>query len=378
MVGLAAVLAPAGPASRVEASGPADTAVTDPAPAPMMPGVADTLPGSTRFIPIPFVYYSPETRLAGGVAAVFLFGDRVGETAADPRSSVSGVGIHTQNEQNLVSAGAERYLEGGVVELRGGATYGSFPTSFFGIGNMTRIGAEEEYTPETLTLTFEGLRDVGRGFWLGARADADRLRLAEVQEGGTLEAGQVPGARGGWTSTVTALARFDTRDRRVGPSRGVYVQTEAGAAGRALGSDYPFGSYLVDTRAYVPAFASQVVALRGIARVSSGTVPFHRMPALGGGELLRGYYEGRFRDRQLAAFQLEDRIPIKGRLKAALFAEAGQVAGTPSRLEMERFHLAWGWGVRLLLSREDALVLRLDQGYGSDQSGTYLSIGEAY
>jgi outer membrane protein assembly factor BamA len=246
------------------------------------------------------------------------------------------------------------------------------------LGNDTRLDEEEEYTPEEFAATVQGIRDVGAGFRLGGRVDADHLRLARTEAGGRLAAGGIPGVSGGWTSTVAALVRFDTRDRRTGPSRGIFLQAEAGGSGRVLGSDYAYRSYLLDARGYLPALASQVIAVRGITRLSGGAVPFHRMPVLGGAELLRGYYEGRFRDRQLAAFQVEDRIPVAGRFGVALFAGTGPVAGTVSRFRVDRFHPAWGWGARVVLSREDSLVLRLDQGYGEDQSGFYLSIGEAY
>lgn len=386
ILGAAAVLAPAAGALGAEASEPAGPTAGESAPAVMEaipdPNPADAAPSdsqsSPRLIPIPFFYYSPETRFAGGAAAIYLFGPRAGRNEEDPRSSIFGVGIHTQNRQSLLSAGTELYGEGGAVEIQAGVSYQKFPTSFYGMGNDTRVGADEEYTPEEFTATLQGIRDVGAGFRLGGRVDADHLRLARTEADGRLAAGGIPGINGGWTRTAAALARFDTRDRRTGPSRGVFLQAEVGGAGRVLGSDYAFRSYLVDARGYVPAFASQVIAVRGVTRLSGGTVPFHRMPVLGGAGLLRGYYEGRFRDRQLAAFQVEDRIPVAGRFGAALFAGAGQVAGTVSRFRTDRFHLSWGWGARVVLSREDSLVLRLDQGYGEDQSGFYLSIGEAY
>jgi outer membrane translocation and assembly module TamA len=104
------------------------------------------------------------------------------------------------------------------------------------------------------------------------------------------------------------------------------------------------------------------------------------VPQLGGDQLLRGYYGGRFRDQDLLALQAEYRMPVWWRLGAVGFVAAGQVAPKLDDLGLDRFKPAAGLGLRFLLSPEEGLNIRADYGWGFDveSSGFYLSIGEIF
>ena len=56
----------------------------------------------------------------------------------------------------------------------------------------------------------------------------------------------------------------------------------------------------------------------------------------------------------------------------------GQVARDTGQLGINRFHYSYGAGLRVLLVEEEGLNLRADFGFGSDQSGFYLGIGEVF
>jgi len=40
-------------------------------------------------------------------------------------------------------------------------------------------------------------------------------------------------------------------------------------------------------------------------KISYGDVPFHQMPSIGGPKKLRGYIDGRYRDKMLLLLQLD-------------------------------------------------------------------------
>jgi hypothetical protein len=60
----------------------------------------------------------------------------------------------------------------------------------------------------------------------------------------------------------------------------------------------------------------------------SGNVPYRMLPTLGGSKYLRGYYKGRFRDKNLILIQQECRMPLYKRLGIAVFGGVGEVAST--------------------------------------------------
>jgi outer membrane translocation and assembly module TamA len=112
----------------------------------------------------------------------------------------------------------------------------------------------------------------------------------------------------------------------------------------------------------------------------SGDPPFDLLPQLGGDVLLRGYFQGRFRDKDLLAFQAEYRAPVWWKLGAAAFVSAGQVAPELSGLRIDAFHPAAGFGLRFLIQEEEGVQIRADFAWGFDveSSGFYINIGEAF
>ena len=94
---------------------------------------------------------------------------------------------------------------------------------------------------------------------------------------------------------------------------------------------------------------------------------------------MRGYYRGRYRERNLIAMQAEYRMPLVGRLGAVFFGGYGEVAHELRGFELQRFKRSLGLGARFLFSRADQLHLRVDFGFGEEGfSGVYINVGEAF
>jgi outer membrane translocation and assembly module TamA len=93
---------------------------------------------------------------------------------------------------------------------------------------------------------------------------------------------------------------------------------------------------------------------------------------------MRGYYEGRFRDKSMITVQGEYRVPLWSRFSLATFAGAGQVAEGPDAFALRDFKYSFGGGVRFALSRQEGINVRCDVGLGEETSGVYLTIGEAF
>ncbi len=176
------------------------------------------------------------------------------------------------------------------------------------------------------------------------------------------------------------VATRDTRTSTTFPNRGSFHQLSAIFHAEALGSDFGFGRYLLDLRRYLPLGEREAVALRGVAWATSGTAPFDELPQIGGDQLLRGYFQGRFTDRQLISLQGEYRGPAFWRIGWVAFGAVGQVADRWGDLRLDGFKASVGGGVRFLISPQETLFIRADLGYGvnTGATGFYLNIGEAF
>ena len=122
-----------------------------------------------------------------------------------------------------------------------------------------------------------------------------------------------------------------------------------------------------------PFIASHVLAVQGYMNVINGEPPFYMLSLLGGQYLMRGYYEGRYRDKNMLAVQMEYRLPRWKRIGAT-----GFVAPATSNFALKNLKPSAGLGLRYLLVPVEKINLRLDLGWGKDSSGFYLAMAEAF
>jgi hypothetical protein len=95
---------------------------------------------------------------------------------------------------------------------------------------------------------------------------------------------------------------------------------------------------------------SWVISLHGQARTAFGKsgqqVPFFLLPAVGGGDSLRGFSTRRFTDRNSLLLQAEWRISVSRFFDTAVFYDAGKVAARSKDLDFSGLKSDYGFGVR--------------------------------
>jgi outer membrane protein assembly factor BamA len=325
-------------------------------------------------VPLPVLFYSPETRLGGGVALLHAY-----RSSADGRPIASAASLmYTQNRQIAAGISTDAYLTGGRNHVTAGVGYSKFPTVFYGIGNATARSDSESYTPRTFTLELAVDRRLAPGVYVGIGGDFATGSMVEVEPGRALASGLVPGSDIGNVAGLGAAVTYDTRDNILAAESGAYAKLSARRYAAVLGSDFDFSAVQLDLRRFTTFAAGHVVAVQASWAGTSGDVPFTRLPQLGGQNLLRGYYQGRYRDRQYVAAQAEYRTPMWRRTGLAAFGGAGEVAPSLGDLSLRGIHAAGGAGLRVLLNRQERLALRLDYGAGGGSSGFYITVGEAF
>jgi hemolysin activation/secretion protein len=139
---------------------------------------------------------------------------------------------------------------------------------------------------------------------------------------------------------------------------------------------FTFNRVDTDLRQFVGFLAGRrVLAARLFVSTSSTdtgqTMPFYLMPTLGGKDTLRGFRQYRFRGPHAILAQGEYRYEIWSGLEGALFYDAGKVANLRSDLNFKDLETDYGFGFRF--NTDDAIVLRVDAGFGS-RDGRHLYI----
>ncbi len=328
---------------------------------------------------IPVVFYTPETKLAGGVGGIYAF--RPGASDAKTRpSTFYFAAIYTQRKQFQVSLTPEVYLRNEKYFLSGKFLLEKYPNKFFGIGNETPDSTEEDYTLRTASFDLSAQKRLfpGRRLYLGLKYQFENYRMLKVETGGLLSGREIVGSRGGTISGLGFIVRWDTRDNVFSPFSGDYWQLQTIFHGSLLGSDYGFTNVRADLRKYFPVMARHVIAVQGVVNVVPGEAPFHKLAKLGGEEIMRGYYSGRYRDKAMVALQAEYRLPVWRWLGAVGFAGLGEVADRLGGFRFSGFKSSVGAGLRFILNKRERTLIRLDFGWGRGTSGMYFTAGEAF
>ena len=108
-----------------------------------------------------------------------------------------------------------------------------------------------------------------------------------------------------------------------------------------------------------------------------GDVPWNMLAALGGSARMRGYYEGRYRDKNLIETQIELRQHIWRRNGIAVWVGAGNVF--PSFSGFKWGHTLPNYGIGYRWEFKNRVNVRLDYGFGKKgQSGFLFNINEAF
>jgi outer membrane protein assembly factor BamA len=324
---------------------------------------------------LPVIGSAPETGFVGGATAL-----RVSSSATDTSTRPSTdqfYAAYTAKQQFRAFVSTDRWSAGNRWGMNSQLEYQRFPQPFYGIGIDAPESAEEWYEARSVIANVMGRRKLARALYaqLGYRFSTTSIRDAD--EGGMIDSGELLGASGGVVSQLVGGGAWDSRDNIFAPAKGSFAQATVAYSDPALGADYRFARYTADARRY-RRIGRGVLAGQAYFEATSGDAPFDQLSLLGSGMIMRGYVRGRYRDQDLAAAQLEFRMPVVGRFGAAAFAGAGTVAPNLSSLASTTVLPSYGAGVRWLLLPKQGTTVRVDYGMGKNASGLYIAFNEAF
>lgn len=253
----------------------------------------------------------------------------------------------------------------------------SFPTKFWGIGydmgNNSRN--ETSYKDFRFTANVNYMFRLADALYIGPGAEYNYIKGSEVAD----DALWMWNGERLSTSTVGVGLKvvWDSRDNLTAPTSGLMARLEQRVCPRWLGNHYPFSYTEIEGCLYNKLWEGAVLATRLHARVAYGTVPWSMLSSLGGSFAMRGYYDGRYRDKGEADLTLELRQHIWHRIGAVAWVGAGNVFPSFDRMRMRHTLPNFGLGYRWEFKKNTNV--RLDYGFGkSGQSGFIFNINEAF
>lgn len=325
----------------------------------------------------PIVFYSPETNLAFGGMSIFYF--RLSGMPMSKPSKVTGIGYYTINSQYNFILEPMIYLPENNYYIPARINYGKFIDKFYGVGNNTPEIDDPDYVLNSfginVGLQYVILPELQVGFDFNYKYDT----IKDRRKNPILNDPNYSDISGGISSGLGLLAAWDTRDNIFYPLKGQYFTFYILDYGRWLGSDFDYRRFKFDLRSFHSIInENHIFALQFYGDFTSDNVPFFDLPKLGGEKIMRGYFEGRFRDKKYLALQGEYRTIIFGDFGLVIFVGIGEVSPQFYSFKIELVKPSYGFGLRYRLDKEERIDLRADLGFGNGTSGIYFSIEQAF
>ncbi|MCC4108133.1 BamA/TamA family outer membrane protein [Serratia ureilytica] len=326
---------------------------------------------------IPGPFYTPELGLGLGAAVAGIYRpDKSNSQTQNSTISLSGyvgargaVGITVQNYSFLADDDWRFFLDGSL---------NNTPTYYWGQGFSAgkHNGNKQRYTSREFTLRPELFRKIAPALWAGVGLSFASEHAARIENKGT--GPLVYAAGGASTDNVGASLSvdYDTRDFVPNPRHGQMARLRYTHYSPEMGGNARFDEYEARYGLYRSIAANSVLAWEVDGHFTQGDVPWTLLPALGGDRRMRGYYEGRYRDRNVVSSQLEYRRKLDWRHGIVGWIGSGTMSERMSKLGAGEWLPSMGVGYRFEF--KPRMNVRLDYGIGKRSSGFYFQVGEAF
>ena len=319
-------------------------------------------------------HYASNTKFGMGLVAAGLYRTDPNDSILPPSNvslygDVSSVGFYMLGVRGNHIAPKGRY------RIDYHLYFYSFPADFWGIGyemgdndanksDMKRWQAQAE-----VCFLFR----VADNFYIGPMASYDYV-IGKHMERPELLQGMDQHT---WNVGAGVSLVYDNRDNLTNPHRGIFLNINQMFRPGFMGNDYAFSTTAFRFDAYQRLGKGTVLAEDIRANLNFGNPSWGMMAELGGTHSMRGYYEGRYRDKHSLEATVELRQHVWKRNGIVVWVGAGTIFPKFSALRSKQILPNAGVGYRWEFKKN--VNVRLDYGFGkSGQSGFLFNINEAF
>ncbi|MDE5844876.1 MAG: outer membrane protein assembly factor [Muribaculaceae bacterium] len=319
-------------------------------------------------------HYSSDTKFALGLVAAGLYRTSLADSLITPSNlsiyaDVSTIGFVMVGIKGYHIFPADKY------RINYKVYFYSFPSKFWGIGYENGYNNLNETKYNRLQAKFEAdfMFKLAPALYLGPAAEFAFVDGKKIKDHLELWQNEALVTR---SYGVGFKASYDTRDNISNAYRGQFVSIEQRFFPRFLFNKYAFSRTELTANTYHRIWKGGVLAAQIHGEITYGNTPWSMLAELGGSESMRGYFEGRYRDKSEIDVTLELRQHIYHRNGAVVWAGAGSVFPKFSSIKFKQILPNYGIGYRWEF--KNRVNVRLDYGFGRGQSGFVFQINEAF
>lgn len=319
-------------------------------------------------------HYASDTKFGLGMVAAGLYRTDPNDSILPPSNvslfgDVSSVGFYMLGVRGNHIAPAGRY------RIDYHLYFYSFPSDFWGIGYEMGDNDDNKSDMKRWQAQAEAsfLFRVADNFYVGPMAAYDYVIGKQIERPELLQGMD----KHIWNVGAGVSLVYDNRDNLTNPHRGIYLNLKQMFRPKFMGNDYAFSTTHFRFDAYQQLGKGTILAEDFGANLNFGNPSWGMMAELGGTSSMRGYYEGRYRDKHSLEATVELRQHVWKRNGIVVWAGAGTVFPKFSSLRSRQILPNAGVGYRWEFKKN--VNVRLDYGFGkSGQSGFLFNINEAF
>ena len=319
-------------------------------------------------------HYASDTKFGLGMVAAGLYRTDPNDSILPPSNvslfgDVSSVGFYMLGVRGNHIAPAGRY------RIDYHLYFYSFPSDFWGIGYEMGDNDDNKSDMKRWQAQAEAsfLFRVADNFYVGPMAAYDYVIGKQIERPELLQGMD----KHTWNVGAGVSLVYDNRDNLTNPHRGIYLNLKQMFRPKFMGNDYAFSTTHFRFDAYQRLSKGTILAEDFGANLNFGNPSWGMMAELGGTSSMRGYYEGRYRDKHSLEATVELRQHVWKRNGIVVWAGAGTVFPKVSALRSRQILPNAGVGYRWEFKKN--VNVRLDYGFGkSGQSGFLFNINEAF
>lgn len=319
----------------------------------------NSLYGKTTLVPVAF--YSPETSIAAGGAITL-------SSPTTPHNSLAGIAYVTLKGQYLISGSTTLNWNEDLWRFEADLSYSHYPDRLYSPG----VDSSEEYGEFTLHKlnTRMSIQRRFKDWHFGPTIAYAVYKSYEIEPARNQNVEEWIGLERASIFGIGFNLSQDRRDHPFDPRRGHYTKVQLT---RYLGVSFAFSKFTEFKFSHRRYWAiSKRLSWAGAFHFnySSNQAPYHSLPSFGdqagGVRLMRGYYNRRFRDQFLVAFQNELRILITKRWTAMAFCDVGQVAPNIESIRFRAYKVTLGLGIGFFVDKTVRMPVFIEGGLSKE------------
>ncbi|WP_261817707.1 BamA/TamA family outer membrane protein [Vibrio gallicus] len=328
---------------------------------------------------IPSVFYNPEQEFGGGALIIGLYKTDSAQGMEQPSSFVINSYIST-NLSIGVTFDNTTFLNNGDNRFELESEVHDEPVVYYGRGYQSASNRDNKvlYTETLIEATPRWYQRIADAWFVGVGGNVTFVDTRNPEIGDEVINGNpilFADLESNTSFGAFISARYDSRDYVENTQQGTLLQVDVGAHYSTLDSA-SFGQYEIEAAHFIDLEPFPgVLAMQGQANLTSGDVPWNRLPDLGGAYAMRGYILGRYRDEQMAMMQAEYRLPIYRRWGSVFWVGVGSIGEQLHQLNDDVMS-TYGAGLRYRL--KGRINLRADLGVGEDETLFYFNVNEVF